>query len=140
MLVNGVQISPTFHPSQANVGTSSDPFITYTYNLQPYIGTAFSISFESRNAYDSDYYAPGDNAFVDNIWIGPHPPIDMATIQMIAPTNGCGHTSSDSVKVLFQDFSSLPIIPDDAYLNMICLPSGSLSGTSFHGTIQTVWG
>lgn len=32
-----------------------------------------------------------------------------------------------------------PIIMDDAYLNFICLPNGSLSAVSIHGDIQTVW-
>lgn len=37
------------------------------------------------------------------------------------------------------DFSHLPAIKDDAYLNMICCPNGSLSGAPIHGLIQTVW-
>ena len=32
-----------------------------------------------------------------------------------------------------------PRVYDDAYLNLICLPSGSLSGVSLHGELQTVW-
>ncbi len=113
VLINGTQISPTFHPTSANVGTSADPFITYTYSLQPYIGTAFSITFETRNGYDSSYYPPGDNAFLDNIWIGPHPPIDLATIKMIAPISGCGHIANDSVKVVFQDLGCANILKGD---------------------------
>jgi len=34
----------------------------------------------------------------------------------------------------------LPAIADDAYLNFICLPNGSLSGTAIHGSIETIWG
>lgn len=30
-------------------------------------------------------------------------------------------------------------IKDDAYLNFICLPSGSLAATALHGYIKTVW-
>lgn len=38
-----------------------------------------------------------------------------------------------------EDCPSLPVIPDDAYLNMICLPSGTLSGAAIHGLIETCW-
>lgn len=40
----------------------------------------------------------------------------------------------------FLDFSDMPIISDDAFLGLICCPSGSLSGAPIHGYIQTVWG
>lgn len=39
-----------------------------------------------------------------------------------------------------KDFSHLPEIQDNAYLNLICCPNGSLSGVSFHGEISTSWG
>lgn len=38
-----------------------------------------------------------------------------------------------------EDAPQLPIIPDDAYLNMICLPSGTLSGAQIHGLIEVAW-
>ena len=38
------------------------------------------------------------------------------------------------------DHSIMPVIVDDAYLNCICLPAGSLAATAIHGTIETVWG
>ena len=111
VLINGVQISPTYHPSVGNLYTTNDPFVTYTFNLQQYIGTGFNLTFESRCAYDSIYYGavPGDNVYLDNIYIGPHPPIDIATIKVIEPIDGCGHTASDSVKVLFQDLGCTTI-------------------------------
>jgi len=37
------------------------------------------------------------------------------------------------------DFSALPEILDDAYLNFIALPSGTLSGAPIHGMIETIW-
>lgn len=33
----------------------------------------------------------------------------------------------------------LPKIEDDAYLNFICLPQGTLAATALHGDISTVW-
>ena len=39
--------------------------------------------------------------------------------------------------VLMAEKSSIPVIEDDAYLNFICCPQGSLSGVSFHGILTT---
>ena len=38
------------------------------------------------------------------------------------------------------DFVDMPIIADDAAINLICLPNGSLSGAAIHGYSYTVWG
>lgn len=38
-----------------------------------------------------------------------------------------------------RDFSCCPEIQDDAYLNIICCPAGTLSGAPIHGEIYTVW-
>jgi len=40
---------------------------------------------------------------------------------------------------LFKDFAQCPVVKDDAYLNFICNPSGSLSGVPIHGDIKFVW-
>lgn len=37
------------------------------------------------------------------------------------------------------DFGRLPEIMNDAYLNILCCPSGSVSGAQFHGYIRTIW-
>jgi hypothetical protein len=37
------------------------------------------------------------------------------------------------------DQGSLPIIKDDAYINFVCLPNGSLSGAQILGYIKTLW-
>jgi hypothetical protein len=39
----------------------------------------------------------------------------------------------------FKDFAQSPIIQDDAYLNFICCPNGSLSGVPIYGDLKTVW-
>jgi hypothetical protein len=39
----------------------------------------------------------------------------------------------------FRDFSQCPVIKDDAYLNFICCPAGSLSAVPIHGDIKVVW-
>lgn len=38
------------------------------------------------------------------------------------------------------DFSAMPVIADDAYLNLICCPNGTLSAAPIHGYLQTCWG
>lgn len=40
----------------------------------------------------------------------------------------------------FTDMASMPEIVDDAYLNFIALPNGSLSGAPIHGVLETTWG
>lgn len=40
----------------------------------------------------------------------------------------------------FTMFGQLPTIEDDAYLNFLALPNGTLSGAPIHGLIETTWG
>ena len=40
----------------------------------------------------------------------------------------------------FTDMASMPEIVDDAYLNFIALPNGTLSGAPIHGLLETTWG
>lgn len=37
------------------------------------------------------------------------------------------------------DFPVLPVIQDDAYLNLICYPSGTLSGAPIYGLAEFIW-
>lgn len=48
-------------------------------------------------------------------------------------------TTSPSQYDLWNDMSQLPIIKDDAYLNLICLPNGNLAGSSIIGNLTTFW-
>lgn len=43
-------------------------------------------------------------------------------------------------RVAWQDFAARPVIEDDAYLNLICCPNGTLASTNFHGYLQTIYG
>jgi hypothetical protein len=38
------------------------------------------------------------------------------------------------------DMTALPQIEDDAYLNFLTLPNGTLSAAPIHGMIETTWG
>lgn len=40
---------------------------------------------------------------------------------------------------LWNDFSQLPEIKDDAYLNLICQPTGSLAAAPLYGNLTTIW-
>jgi hypothetical protein len=40
----------------------------------------------------------------------------------------------------FTDMASMPEIVDDAYLNLIALPNGTLSGAPINGILETTWG
>lgn len=37
------------------------------------------------------------------------------------------------------DFNKMPVIPNNAYLNVLCCPSGSISGAQYHGYLETIW-
>ncbi|MBI5219421.1 MAG: M4 family metallopeptidase [Bacteroidia bacterium] len=66
LLVNGQQIGNTYNPTTAG----SDPWVTYTINLDQYAGTQFVITFETRNiGKDTTYIIPYklDNAYIDNV-------------------------------------------------------------------------
>ena len=39
----------------------------------------------------------------------------------------------------FTDFGQLPVIKDDAYLNILACPQGTLAATALHGDLTTVW-
>lgn len=56
----------------------------------------------------------------------------IATIQMYEQTAPCE-------KDFFKDVFETPQIQDDAYLNFLVMPNGSLSGVAFNGYIKSVW-
>lgn len=40
---------------------------------------------------------------------------------------------------LLRDFGHLPVIKDDAYLNLLCLPNSTLSNRTIYGDVRTIW-
>jgi hypothetical protein len=40
---------------------------------------------------------------------------------------------------MLDSFGTLPVIKDDAYLNFICLPAGTIASSIMYGTIETIW-
>lgn len=68
--------------------------------------------------------------------------VGLMTLVLVKPIAQMSLRGADApVEVDYlKDFSQTPIIEDDAYLNFICCPVGTLAATALHGEIQTAWG
>lgn len=80
VLVNGIQISPTFNPATQ----SSDPYMTYEYNLSSFVGGPITVTFESRNRYGS--VSPYDAAYLDNVRFFEPAPYDAEKLALLSPS------------------------------------------------------
>ena len=78
-------------------------------------------------AIESVTFLTGDVGLISFVLVKPVENIAIRTID--APAE----------RVPFTDFCDLPVIEDDAYLNLICCPQGTLAGAPLHGTITTIW-
>jgi len=68
--------------------------------------------------------------------------VGLMTLVLVKPLAQMSLRGNDApVEVDYlKDFSGLPVIEDDAYLNFICCPVGTLAATALHGEITTAWG
>jgi len=68
--------------------------------------------------------------------------VGLMTLVLVKPLAQMSLRGADApVEVDYmKDFTQLPIIEDDAYLNFICSPVGTLAATALHGEITTSWG
>ena len=64
--------------------------------------------------------------------------ISIALVKVIAETY-IRDTTAPHERDFSMDMGSLPIIEDDAYLNLLALPSGSLQNAPIMGYIKTLW-
>jgi hypothetical protein len=64
----------------------------------------------------------------------------LVLVRPIAQTCLNEQTAPVETDYLLNKGMSLPVIQDDAYLNMVCLPNGSLSGVTFIGDLKFTWG
>lgn len=68
---------------------------------------------------------------------------DIGLIALVLVKQVANHTirtiDAPAERNCFTDFSSMPVIADDAYLNLIVLPNGTLANAPIHGYIQTIW-
>lgn len=63
----------------------------------------------------------------------------LVLVKPIAQTKIMETTAPVEKDYLLDNGLLLPEINPNSYLNFICLPNGSLSGTSLYGTIETIW-
>ena len=76
IVVNGTQIGGVFNPATE----TSDPYVTYSINLNNYAGTQFEVVFETRMGFSEaadpmsgfPFNSEGDNAYIDNIRFSQH--------------------------------------------------------------------
>ena len=68
--------------------------------------------------------------------------VGLVSLVIVGPIENLAIRTIDAPaeRVPVTDFIDLPIISDDAYLNLICMPNGSLSGAPIHGYAQFIWG
>lgn len=69
------------------------------------------------------------------------PDIGLLSFVLVDPLENINMRTIDAPaeRTPITDFADLPIISDDAYLNLICCPNGTLAAAPIHGYIQTVW-
>ena len=69
------------------------------------------------------------------------PDVGLFTLVLVKPLAQMQIRGTDApVEVdYFRDFAQCPVIQDDAYLNFICCPNGSLSSVAIHGDISVIW-
>jgi hypothetical protein len=67
--------------------------------------------------------------------------VGLMTLVLVKPLGQMSMRGIDApVEVDYlKDFSQLPVIQDNAYINMICCPVGTLAATAIHGEITTSW-
>lgn len=62
----------------------------------------------------------------------------LALVKPLAQTSMRGLDASTEID-FWLDQSSMPVIKNDAYLNMFICPGGTLAGAAIHGYIKTIW-
>ena len=153
----GVQIMAVEVAGQSGVGNPQF-FVTYTNsngvsgrttttvacNTQVVNGTIITAS--TATARSAGPFLPlqsGDTGVrsIDSITFL-SPDIGLIALVLVKPIDNVSVRTIDAPaeRVPLVDFSHLPIIEDDAYLNLICCPQGTLAAAPIHGYIETVWG
>lgn len=78
---------------------------------------------------------------VESVTIGGIGDVGLFSLVLVKPLATFSLTGIDAATEIdyWVDTPSLPEIKDDAYLNFIALPNGSLSGAPIHGLIEITW-
>jgi len=130
--VAGRQSSTCFCNTQVVNGTiiNSAAAPTATYPSGPFI--PLQVGDTGVRSVETVVWLTGDVGLVSIVLVKP-----LATIALEPISNSI--FSPKEVDFAVQNAGKMPIIPDDAYLNLICLPTGTLSGGQLYGTIETIW-
>jgi hypothetical protein len=64
LVINGTPLSKTYNPKQR----STDPFVTYSIELNAYKGAQVTACFQTKNYQARKYDPIGDNAFIENVY------------------------------------------------------------------------
>jgi hypothetical protein len=78
---------------------------------------------------------------VESVTIGGIGDVGLFALVMVKPlaTFSLFGIDAPTERDYWQDMASMPEIQDDAYLGMVALPNGSLSGAPIHGVLEITW-
>jgi hypothetical protein len=112
--------------------TSADPWVRQTFSLNQYVGQNFQIVLQSANKYSYNYGTYlGDNAFVDNIYIGEPSQYDVAMKEFVNTVRHAEIGDSLLFSIIYANYGT-----DTLYTIPVAYRVGS--GAIVHDTINTV--
>lgn len=120
---------------------------TATMSTQLVNGTILN-SQQSGAAYQNNgpflSLQPGDSGVrsVQSVTIGGTGDVGLFALVLVRPLASISLRGIDAPTEIdyLTDMASMPTIEDDAYLNFLALPNGTLSGAPIIGIIETTWG
>lgn len=130
-----------------SAGVSGRVSNTATMSTQAVNGTIIN-SLQAGAAYANNgpflSLAAGDSGVrsVQSVTIGGVGDVGLFALALVKPLASIGIRGIDAPTEIdyLTDMASMPEIKDDAYLNFVTLPNGSLSAAPIHGVIETTWG
>ena len=139
--VGNPQVFVTYTNSQ---GVSGRQTLNVTCNTQVVNGTLINTATATAGTQGPFLpLAPGDTGvrYIESVTFLTAD-VGLISLVLVDPIENTNIRAIDAPveRNCFQDFSDLPVIEDDAYLNLICMPNGTISGAQILGTIQTIWG
>lgn len=122
-------------------GRVTQPHLMSTQGLNGTILSSAGAANNSRAPFMALQAGDTGVRFIESVTFGGTGDIGLVAFVLVRPIASFSLRGIDApVEADYlEDAPQLPIIPDDAYLNMICLPSGSLSGAAIHGLIEVCW-
>jgi hypothetical protein len=152
---SGVQIMPVEVAGQSGAGNPQF-LVTYTNsagvvrqtsvvacNTQVVNGTIITSATNTAKSCGPFLpLAPGDSG-VRNIQSVKFltPDVGLISFVLVVPIENTSIRTIDAPveRNMPTDFAEMPVVEDDAYLNFICCPNGTLANASIHGTAQFIW-